>query len=68
LAEYSRIRQQAQQSDYHIRKGFVMNLFIPLLALALLAKGAIPAESRSVTFYSDGAVVELESDCVQRLD
>ena len=37
-----------------------MNIFIPLIALALLATMATPAESRSVTFYSDGAVVELE--------
>jgi hypothetical protein len=38
-----------------------MNIFIPLLALALLATKSTPAESRSVTFYSDGAVVELEA-------
>jgi hypothetical protein len=38
-----------------------MNILIPLLALALLAAKATPAESRSVTFYSDGAVVELEA-------
>lgn len=38
-----------------------MNIFIPLLVLALLAPRATPAESRSVTFYSDGAVVELEA-------
>jgi len=38
-----------------------MKIFIPLLALALFATRATPAESRSVTFYSDGAVVELEA-------
>ena len=35
-----------------------MKIFIPMLALALLAT---QAESRSVTFYADGAVVELEA-------
>jgi len=38
-----------------------MNVFIPLLALILIASGSIPAECRSVTFYSDGAIVELEA-------
>jgi hypothetical protein len=38
-----------------------MNIFIPLLALALFAATSTPADSRSVTFYSDGAVVELEA-------
>ena len=38
-----------------------MKIFLPLLALALFAGQAAPAESRSVTFYADGAVVELEA-------
>jgi hypothetical protein len=38
-----------------------MNIFISLLVLALFAATSAPAESRSVTFYSDGAVVELEA-------
>lgn len=38
-----------------------MNIFISLLALTLLATGAAPAECGSVTFYSDGAVVDLEA-------
>ena len=38
-----------------------MNIFIPLLALALFATQAAPGESRSVTYYADGAVVELEA-------
>jgi hypothetical protein len=38
-----------------------MSIFIPLTALALLAVLAAPAESRSVTFFSDGALVELEA-------
>lgn len=38
-----------------------MNILIPLLALALLAAQVAPAESRSVTFYTDGALVELEA-------
>jgi hypothetical protein len=42
-----------------------MNIFIPLLALALLATQYTPAESRSVTFYADGAVVELEAAAVK---
>jgi len=42
-----------------------MHIFLPLLALALLATKATPAESRSVTFYSDGAVVELEATAVK---
>jgi hypothetical protein len=31
-----------------------MNFFISLLTLSLLVLRALPAESRSVTFYSDG--------------
>ena len=38
-----------------------MKYFVPLLVLALCAAKARPAESRSVTFYSDGAVVEMEA-------
>ena len=38
-----------------------MNIFISLLALTLLATSAAPAECGSVTFYSDGAVVDLEA-------
>ena len=38
-----------------------MKIFTPLLALALLAAQAMPAESRSVTFYADGAMVEQEA-------
>jgi hypothetical protein len=45
-----------------------MKIFIPLLALALLATQTTQttqAESRSVTFYADGAVVELEATAVK---
>jgi hypothetical protein len=38
-----------------------MKITIPLLALTLLAAHNAPAESRIVTFYLDGAVVELEA-------
>lgn len=38
-----------------------MKIVIPLLALTLLAVQTAPAESRTVTFYLDGAVVELEA-------
>ena len=38
-----------------------MKIFIPLLALALFATQPLPAESRSVTFYADGAVIDLEA-------
>ena len=38
-----------------------MKIFIPLLALVLFATQAMAAESRRVTFYADGAVVELEA-------
>lgn len=38
-----------------------MKIIIHLLVLILLATPAIAAENRSVTFYSDGAVVELEA-------
>jgi len=38
-----------------------MNICIPLLTLALYASLVTAAESRSVTFYSDGAIVELEA-------
>ena len=42
-----------------------MNILIPLLALALLATKATAVESRSVTFYADGAVVELEASALK---
>ena len=38
-----------------------MKIFIPLLALTLIATQVEQAESRSVTFYKDGAVIELEA-------
>jgi hypothetical protein len=38
-----------------------MNIFIPLLALTLLAAMPSGAESKSVTFFSDGAVIEVEA-------
>jgi hypothetical protein len=38
-----------------------MYIIIQLLVLILLTTHAIPAESRSVTYYTDGAVVELEA-------
>jgi len=38
-----------------------VNVFISLLVLALFTAQAVPAESRSVTYYSDGAVIEIES-------
>ena len=38
-----------------------MSIFIPLLALALLAAQAAPAESRSETLYTDGTLVEQEA-------
>lgn len=44
-----------------------MNIIIPLLALTLLTTRATPAESKSVTFYSDGAVVELEATAAKGL-
>jgi hypothetical protein len=37
-----------------------MNIFIPLLVLLLIGR-VIPAECRSVTWYSDGAFIELEA-------
>jgi hypothetical protein len=42
-----------------------MNISIHLIALALLATQAAPAAGRSVTFYSDGAVVELEANAAK---
>jgi hypothetical protein len=42
-------------------KEFPMKIFIPMLALVMLATQAMPAESRSVTFYADGAVFEQET-------
>jgi hypothetical protein len=42
-------------------KEFPVKIFNTLLALTLLTAHAIPAESRSVTFYSDGTVVEMEA-------
>jgi hypothetical protein len=41
------------------------NILIPLLTITLLAPRAVPAESRSVTFYSDGVIVELEAAAVK---
>jgi hypothetical protein len=38
-----------------------MNILIPLLAVAILAPGVTMAENRCVTFYADGALVELEA-------
>jgi hypothetical protein len=60
-AEYIRIRLQAQDSDKNLRKGVPMNIFIPLLTLTLLAARVPWAESKSVTFFSDGAIVEVEA-------
>lgn len=42
-----------------------MNIFILLLAMTLLTAMATPAESRSVTFYVDGAVIEMEAAAVK---
>jgi hypothetical protein len=48
-------------------KEIPMNFIIPLLALTLLVTHAKPAESRSVTYYSDGAVVEMEATTAKGL-
>jgi hypothetical protein len=42
-----------------------MGIFIPLMVLALLAAQPAPAESRSVTFFSDGSLVELEASATK---
>ena len=42
-----------------------MNFLITLLTLSLLVLKVLPAESRSVTFYSDGALVESEASATK---
>jgi len=43
-----------------------MHIFLSLLALRLFTATPKPTESRSITFYADGAVVELDATAANR--